>query len=211
MAGKVDRSGLDALYRVVTGAPPPVGSDASILIWPIVQRGPQCPPHEIEAALELLNIESYRCAYPRQMLAPMELVELVRSGNAIGAHGKTHTALTFASDLASELETPLIVLKEILASEPEASINALSFPHGAFTAEIAAQALRSGYEIAFATGSTLNPLRNGFLQNPILFRIDVDGTQLAVGGRLKPERIAAVFFTARHSRSASGRSRKVKA
>jgi peptidoglycan/xylan/chitin deacetylase (PgdA/CDA1 family) len=199
MAARLDASQLALLYAVVTGGPPPRDAHASTLIWTIVQRGPQCSTREIEPALASLGMNLMRDAHPRQMLAPVEVLELARSGIAIGAHGKTHTALTFASDLASELEAPRTVLNEILAREPGMMVNALSFPHGAFTPDIAARAFASGYELAFATGEALNPLSCGFLQSAVVARVNVDGTHIAAGGRLRPERLAAAFFTRRHA------------
>jgi len=89
-------------------------------------------------------VSRWRVGVPAQMLAAEQFRRLFRNGVAIAAHGKTHAAFPVARDVATELLQPRRVLSEILAAD---AICALSFPHGAYTPEIARQATREGHQL----------------------------------------------------------------
>jgi peptidoglycan/xylan/chitin deacetylase (PgdA/CDA1 family) len=167
------------------------------LVWEIVRRGPELGKAQVEAALSALKIDLHRVEHPRQMLTRSEIANLARNGISIGAHGKTHTALTFSSDITSELCSPRVVLDDILALHHQRSVDALSFPHGAYTSEIVDRALAAGYALAFTSDAELCVLRNGYLASPLIGRIEVDERRIAPTGRLRPEMLATAFFTAK--------------
>src|SRR5260370_13650114 len=141
------------------------------LIWEIVRRGPELGNAQVEAALSVLKIDLYRVEHPRQMLTRSEIRNLAANGISIGAHGKTHTALTFSSDITNELCSPRVVLEDVLAPHHQRSVDALSFPHGAYTSEIFDRSLAAVYALAFTSDAELCILRYAFLASPLVGRI----------------------------------------
>jgi peptidoglycan/xylan/chitin deacetylase (PgdA/CDA1 family) len=192
-----DLADLHALLMDGTACDP----DNPALIWELVRRGPELETAKVEAALSALNIDLNRIRHPRQMLSRSEIATLAINGIAIGAHGKTHTALPLSSDITRELYSPRAVLDEILAAHPQRSVDALSFPHGAYTSEVVDRALAAGYALAFTSDAELCVLRKGFLASPLVGRIDVDGRRIAPMGMLRPELLAIALFTAAHGRA----------
>jgi peptidoglycan/xylan/chitin deacetylase (PgdA/CDA1 family) len=199
-AGRLHQRDLASLHALLMGDTACDVEDPG-LIWEIVRRGPLFEKAQAEAALSALKIDLHRIARPRQMLTRSEIANLARNGLSIGAHGKTHTALTLSSDITAELCSPRVVLDDILASHHQHSIDALSFPHGAYTSEIVDRALAVGYALAFASDAELCVLKDGFLTSPLIGRIDVDGPRIAPTGRLRPEMLAITFFTATRGRA----------
>jgi peptidoglycan/xylan/chitin deacetylase (PgdA/CDA1 family) len=200
IAGRLRQRDLAGLYALLTGRPAQDVDDPG-LVWEIVRRGPELRKAQVEAALSALKIDLHRVAHPRQMLTRNEIADLAINGISIGAHGKTHTALTFSSDITSELCLPRVVLDDILASHHQRPVDALSFPHGAYTSEIVDRALAAGYTLAFTTDAELCILRNGFLPSPLVGRIEVNGRRIAPAGKLRPELLATAFFTAKRGRA----------
>jgi peptidoglycan/xylan/chitin deacetylase (PgdA/CDA1 family) len=196
MAGLIREQKIVCLHRLLFG-----GSTCTSeqLIWDIVRRGPDLEEAQVQAALSELKIDLRRIKHPRQMLTTGEIGNLVFEGLSIGAHGKTHTALPFASDVAAELRRPRAVLTEIVTAHGQDSVDALSFPHGAYTPEIVNQAMAAGYKLAFTSEAALCVLKNGFLVSPLVGRIDVDGRRLASNGRLRPDVLAISLFGARRA------------
>ena len=172
------------------------GPDDPNLIWNIVRRGPELDQAQVHAALSKLQIDLHRIVLQRQMLTHDEIAELAANAISIGAHGKTHTALPFASDVAAELSSPRAALADIVAAHGQHSIDALSFPHGAYTPNIVEQALAAGYTLLFTSETELSVLKNGFLSNPIIGRLDVDDRRIAPAGKFRPDILATSLFTA---------------
>lgn len=200
-AGQLSETTVDALFRLVAHHAPSARSNPAALVREIVRRGPSCDPSAVETALAdcpaLLRIRE-----PRQMLDREGLVALARRHVAIGAHGKTHTALPYyAKNLTDELEAPRTLLSELLGPRARPGIDALSFPHGAYTPEIVDQALATGYRLLFTVNEELAALEDGRVRGPVIGRINVDGKRFVAGGRLRPERLAFALFTSRRSAS----------
>jgi peptidoglycan/xylan/chitin deacetylase (PgdA/CDA1 family) len=200
LEGRLHQRDLASLYALLMGDTARDVEDPR-LVWEIVRRGPELGKAQVEAALSALNIELHRVDHPRQMLTRSEIRNLAANGISIGAHGKTHTALTFSSDITSELCSPRVVLEDVLASHHQRSVDALSFPHGAYTSEIVDRSLAAGYALAFTTDAELCDVRNGFLASPLVGRIGVNGQRIAPTGRLRPEMLAIALFTATRGRA----------
>jgi peptidoglycan/xylan/chitin deacetylase (PgdA/CDA1 family) len=204
-AGSLREADLQALYRLTTGHAVPAYTEPTALVREIVRRGPSFALTAVESVLGA-RADLHRIREPRQMLDREGIVELARHGVAIGAHGKTHTALDYAQDLADELETPRATLCSLLGPRARPGIDALSFPHGAYTPEILDRALAAGYRLFFTVKDELARLDKGRLRGSVIGRINVDGQRFAGSGQLRTERLAFTLFTQRHS--PSGRRRR---
>jgi len=124
------------------------------------------------------------------MLTHQQLLDLHRHQVAIGVHGKTHTPLVEALDLQAELTDSRQRLGEVLGVAPPV---ALSFPHGNYTPQIAAQARDSGYLLMFNSIEKLNQTGTG--AHDILCRVGASGEyHTGSRGRLLPERLAMDYF-----------------
>jgi peptidoglycan/xylan/chitin deacetylase (PgdA/CDA1 family) len=200
--GRLHPGKLACLHTILIGGRQP-GDEA--LIWDIVRRGPALDEALVEAALLALQIKLPRVKSPPQMLNRAEIVELVRCGVSIGAHGKTHAALPFCRDAASELSQPREILGDIVTPHGQCAVDAMSFPHGAYTPELVDRALGTGYSLLFTCDAELAAVSNGWLANPVLGRIDVDERRIAPSGRFRPDVLAASLFTAPHHRKHSPR------
>lgn len=200
MEGRLHQRDLVSLYALLMGDTARDVEDSG-LIWEIVRRGPELENARVEAAFSALKVDLHRVEQPRQMLTRSEIRNLTANGISIGAHGKTHTALTFSSDITSELCSPRVVLEDVVASYHQRSVDTLSFPHGAYTSEIVDRSLAAGYALAFTSDAELCVLKNGFLASPLVGRIDVNGPGIAPTGKLRPEILALAFFTARRGRA----------
>ena len=200
MEGRLHQRDLVSLYALLMGDTARDVEDLG-LIWEIVRRGPELENARVEVALSALKIDLHRVEQPRQMLTRSEIRNLTANGFSIGAHGKTHTALTFSSDITSELCSPRVVLEDVVASHHQRSVDTLSFPHGAYTSEIVDRSLAAGYALAFTSDAELCILRNGFLASPLVGRIEVNGQRIAPTGRLRPEMLAIALFTATRGRA----------
>jgi hypothetical protein len=173
-----------------------------------VRRGPGLDEAQVRAALSKLEIDLHRTRHhPRHMLTKDEIGNLVIEGLSIGAHGKTHTALPHSSNVAAELRWPRAVLTEIVAAHSQDRVDAMSFPHGAYTPEIVNEALTAGYKLLFTSQAELCVLKDGFLVSPLVGRIDVGGRRIASNGRLRPEVLATCLFGAARQPLDSHRAR----
>lgn len=203
-AGRISRQQVACLHTRLIGECPHDLEDAE-LIWDLVRRGPQLKEAQVHAALSMLGIELCRIKQPRQMLTRDEIAKLAISELSIGAHGKSHTALPFSSDIATELCRPRAILTDILTDivachgqgSVQDSVDAMSFPHGAYTSELIDQALDAGYKLVFTGDAELCGLERGLLKSPKVGRVDIDGRRLAPNGKFRPDVLAATLFTAR--------------
>jgi peptidoglycan/xylan/chitin deacetylase (PgdA/CDA1 family) len=203
-AGWVGQRELACLHKLLIGGSTCDPEDPT-LIWDIVRHEPDRDEALVQTAFSKLKIHLRRIKHPRQMLTEDEIGNLVNKGLSIGAHGKTHTALPFSSNIEAELVWPRTVLNEIVAAHGHGSIDALSFPHGAYTSEIVDQALAAGYKLVFTSDAEICALKNGFLVSPLMGRLDIDGRRIASSGGFRPELLAISLFTAarRPARTAS--------
>lgn len=128
----------------------------------------------------------------QHMVDAHDLRRLQAHGVALGLHGKTHTPMTRAPDLDSELVGARAALAAHLGADAPAG-DTLSFPHGAHDRAIAERARASGYALAFTSVPVLNPVapRPGWL----LGRTGFDTRTIAdAAGRFRPERLALYLF-----------------
>jgi len=197
-AGYLREADLQALYRLVTGHAPSAEGGSAAVVREIVRAGPSYALAAVESALGA-PIDLKRISEPRQMLNREDIIELARHGVAIGAHGKTHTALDYAQDLTDELETPRATLRALLGRSARPGMDALACPHGVYTPGIVDRALATGYRLVFTTDGGLAALVKGRLRGSVIGRINVDGQRIAGNGRLRPERLAVTLFTQRHT------------
>ena len=173
---------------------PPSSLPVSMLVWEIVKRGAQFKIDTIEPVLEAYGLSSVCKTNRRDMLTGEEVAALAANKIDIGAHGKTHVALPMAATPELELQEPKAVLQQLLWQNGEGQISALSFPHGDYTPEIAAQAFANGYKTLFELGDRLNHTVRGFLGYSIMSRINIDGTMITSNGKFLPQRLAASLF-----------------
>jgi len=202
-AGQLHKDHLKALYRLIIGHAPSAECEMASIVREIVRAGPSYALSAVEAALGV-RFDLNRVTEPPQMLNHEDIIELARDGVAIGAHGKTHTALNYVRDLAEELETPRATIRALLGSRARPGVNALAFPHGVYTPEMIHHALASGYQLVFTMDGGLATLVGGQLRGAsVLGRINVDGQHIAENGRLRPERLAVTLFMQRHTAQGS--------
>ena len=200
--GLLGREPLRAVHAIVMGPrQQPAHPDRSDddMVWDIMRFGPGCPPDSVSAISAHYEMRRSDYTGPRTMMTDAEIVELARNGIAIGAHGKTHCAMTVSDDLPTELVEPKTVLDGILAGEVSSLVKAMSFPYGAFDEVVAEEAIASGYQAAFGIGDKLNSLREGLLGETILSRINIDGDWMVRNGRLSKPRLAWMLFLSGHS------------
>lgn len=127
----------------------------------------------------------------RHMVSADEVAALERGGIAIGTHGKTHTPMPRATDLAAELGG---ARREVAVHlEGGRAPATMSFPHGRYDAAIAERAHEAGFELVFTSDPTINPIgdrpdwllgRLGFEQSGIVDR----------AGRFRPDKLALHLF-----------------
>jgi peptidoglycan/xylan/chitin deacetylase (PgdA/CDA1 family) len=203
-SGLIHQQQISDLHRLLFGEGI-CSPDCSKLMWDIVRRGPELDEVRAQATLYKLKIGLRRVKHPRQMLTREEIGKLVIEGLSIGAHGKTHTSLPLSSNVAAELHRPRVILTEVTAARSQDPIDALSFPHGSYTADIANQALAAGYKLLFTSEAELCVLRDGFLVSPLVGRIDVGGRRITSNGKFRPEVLATSLFRA--GRRPQGRRR----
>src|SRR5258708_33403993 len=113
-AGRLHQRDLACLYALLMGRTAHDVEDPR-LIWEIVRRGPELGKAQVDAALSALQIDLHRVEHPPQMLTRVEITTLAINGIPIRPPPKTHTALTFSSDITSELCSPRVVLVDIIA------------------------------------------------------------------------------------------------
>jgi peptidoglycan/xylan/chitin deacetylase (PgdA/CDA1 family) len=192
--GKITREVVAAVHRLIPIDVPRLPEDTAGMVEDIMRRGPQLRDSDVEVALPQLGTLLRRPNSRSQMLSRKQVRALSNQGIAIGAHGKTHVALRFATDLGAELQQPRQVLKELLACRPQQIFDALALPYGDGTPEIIDRAIREGYQFVFTTRPELTPLNSGFLHACEIGRINVSGPILAPDGRFRPELAALEFF-----------------
>jgi peptidoglycan/xylan/chitin deacetylase (PgdA/CDA1 family) len=194
--GDISRDELVALHRVLYGAESVPPADSGGLLKRVLHRGPRTNEKETELALSLLRKPLDRNGSPAQMLSGVQVRNLLTHGVAIGAHGKTHSALTDVTDLDPELVEPRRILARVLDFQSEQAIRTLAFPYGAYDPRVVEAATRTGYEIFFTTHPAITPLSKGRLTTPLLGRINVHAPTIAAAGHLDIVELGYLFFRA---------------
>lgn len=126
----------------------------------------------------------------RQMVLPDELQTVDASVLAIGGHGHTHSPLTLSTDPVTELQASQAVLESL-----DQRVRSMSFPHGAWTADLLAQARSTGFEWVFTSEPVLPDASRWPEPLPPLGRIHVpENAWTCKNGRIAPERLATFLF-----------------
>lgn len=131
---------------------------------------------------------------PPAMLDTEQLLHLVRSGHVIGGHGMTHQPLTKVADLETEMRMAQSSLTQLLHTP---SIESMSLPHGASSAEVLQECRDAGYRYLFNSQSHLNSLPdNASPENDIgaIGRIHVSEREISRNGRIEPALLAIWLF-----------------
>ncbi len=133
----------------------------------------------------------------RYMVTSDQLRNLAGHFVAIGAHGKTHTPMTRASDLDAELTGARTLIAERLGA-PRQVPTTLSFPHGAHDDAVVARAHGAGYQLLFTSVPELPSARGS---GPgVLGRVGfTDETITDARGRFAPELLALHLFRKPHA------------
>jgi peptidoglycan/xylan/chitin deacetylase (PgdA/CDA1 family) len=132
----------------------------------------------------------------RHMVDVADLAALRAGGVELGLHGKSHVPMTCADNLDAELGGARAAMASMLAA-PEGldspACATMSFPHGAFDADIAARAREAGYALLFTSVPVLNPVgdRPAWLLGRTGYETD---TIADARGRFRPERLAWYLF-----------------
>jgi len=197
-----DKEVADVYWALHPDAPadrlPPIAE----MVRDIIRRGAELGESEGRVQLARLREPPSPEDGPAKMLTADQLRRLVENGVAIGAHGKTHTAMSLASDVTRELRAPREVLARALGAEPDRAIRTLSFPHGDFTPEIVEQAKEEGYTLVFTSEEHLTPLPDGRVSAPRIGRVNISGVYLAPPEGVRDEVLALRLFRAPHAASA---------
>lgn len=126
----------------------------------------------------------------RQMATLSELKAIDKGRMAIGGHGHTHSPLTLSPKPEAELLTSQRMLDEL-----GQGVRSMSFPHGAWSSEVAEAARKSGFDWVFTSDAVLvdtsrwpNPL-------PALGRIHVpENAWTCRAGQIDFARLATFLF-----------------
>jgi hypothetical protein len=132
----------------------------------------------------------------RHMVDVADLAALRAGGVELGLHGKSHVPMICAENLDAELGGARAAMAAMLRA-PEGldspACATMSFPHGAFDADIAAQAREAGYALLFTSVPVLNPV--GDRPSWLLGRTGYETDTIAdASGRFRPELLAWYLF-----------------
>lgn len=101
-------------------------------------------------------VDANRQALRPIMMSENDLRSAAEHGMAVGGHGASHTPLTKADDLTSELARCRCDLRQATGKSP----TALSFPHGDYSPDVVRAALKAGFTLLFSSDPCLNPTSN---------------------------------------------------
>jgi peptidoglycan/xylan/chitin deacetylase (PgdA/CDA1 family) len=195
-AGRLDGARAAALWRATGGDPAATPSfghrDDLEPLRAVITRLEQLAPAARDALLaELAPVLDDGIRY---MVTGDQLRNLAGHFVAIGAHGKTHTPLTRAPDLAAELSGARTALAAVVGTPP----STLSCPHGAHDARVTAAAHQAGYELVFTSVPELPPATG--TGPAVLGRVGFTGDTITDRhGRFAPERLALHLFRKPHA------------
>lgn len=140
------------------GDGPPTAHEDMARLRQLVARLERLEPSRRQAVLDCLGpaLDDGQ----RHMVDADDVARLERGGVAIGLHGRSHVPLTHAADLDAELGGARRALVDAVG--PTTTVEpAMSFPHGAFDAAVAAAVSDAGFELAFTSVPVLNDTRRG--------------------------------------------------
>lgn len=148
------------------------------------------PAHERETWIEQHALDATPRVKRRQMVSMAELRSLQGVALAVGGHGHTHSPLTLAIDPGVELQASRRLLDRL-----GQAILSMSFPHGAWSEALVAEAQEAGFEWIFTSETTLRdvscrpepPRRIGRIHVP-------EDTWTCRNGRIDPARLATFLF-----------------
>jgi peptidoglycan/xylan/chitin deacetylase (PgdA/CDA1 family) len=193
VTGAVAPEDLAAVYRTLNPGAPPTTADAREMASEVVTRWAGLEEGEADSLLALLREPIVRLDEPHQMVTAEQLHHLHANGVAIGAHGRSHVALTATPDLESELREPRRTLAKALGLPSENEVDALAFPFGEHSPELVDRALDAGYRLTFTMGQALQPAPGGRLSSRLVRRVNLDAATFAPGGHFRPELAALIL------------------
>jgi peptidoglycan/xylan/chitin deacetylase (PgdA/CDA1 family) len=134
----------------------------------------------------------------RQMLSSAELAQLEPAGLEFAGHGHTHAPLTLAADPAAELQASFR-----LVQQHHAGAAAMSFPHGAWSPALVAQARQAGFELIFNSEPTLaRRVRSSGAMAMPLGRIHLPESEWTCrNGVIDPPKLASFLFGRAHAKT----------
>ena len=171
------------------GLAPPTPFDS----WRAVRAALQSMPADRRSQWMLEHDETLDDGQ-RHMVDLADLAKLQDGRVALGLHGKSHVPMREASDPNAELAGARQAFDDALtgAGRPAPSAT-MSFPHGSYNADIAEQARKAGYQLAFTSVPGLNAIdpspswllaRTGFETATVTDR----------RGRFRPDLLALYLF-----------------
>ncbi|MBS0390158.1 MAG: polysaccharide deacetylase family protein [Proteobacteria bacterium] len=126
----------------------------------------------------------------RQMVTLTELKALEGGLLAIGGHGHTHSPLTLSPNPEAELQTSQRMLGAL-----NQAVRSMSFPHGAWTNELAEAARKNGFDWIFTSDAVLTDLSHWPNPLPALGRIHLpENAWTCSAGHIDPARLATFLF-----------------
>ncbi len=126
------------------------------------------------------------------MLDTRQLAQLVASSHTIGGHGMTHQPLTKVADLNKELKAAQETISAYLNKR---SVDAMSFPHGAYSGTVVAQCRSAGFQYLFSSSAHLNNVTAKLDVNNPVGRIHISERAILNGvGRFQPAQLATWLF-----------------
>lgn len=155
----------------------------------IISQLAKCDRTTLDSVLDELT-EPY--TLPAAMVNTSALLVLRNSSQRIGSHGFTHQPLTEIDDVESELSASKKALSEHLEGD---EVDALSFPHGAYSAKILKLCETSGYDYIFTSESKLNHIKSRAHGKFPIGRIHISQRQLEdFNGTFQPALLATWLF-----------------
>lgn len=155
----------------------------------IIQQLGRSDKFVIESVLDTLNLADNS---PPAMLNAETLNRLAVSSHVIGGHGMTHQPLTKISNLEKELKNAQTTLSSYLNG---CAIEAMSFPHGAYSNNIVAASRSTGYRYLFSSDACLNSVEISSDKSGPLGRIHISERAITDHkGRFQPAMLATSLF-----------------
>lgn len=144
------------------------------------------PAQSRRQVLAALERPGHECPH---MMTAEQLVNLARSGVAIGGHGSAHLPLTLLPNAQDDLRCSRDWLSGELGAD---AALAMSFPHGRWNSEVAQMARSEGFELLFTSDAVLNACGGGWLDSDLIGRIPLATHDIAdLSGHLAESRLAA--------------------
>ncbi|MFZ6645819.1 polysaccharide deacetylase family protein [Undibacterium sp. TJN25] len=157
----------------------------------VIRQLGNCDHSRLNAIAQSLQLES---DLPPSMLTTEQLKNLTVARHSVGSHGMSHQPLTTVKNPQQEVSEAKEILTEQLGSN--ASVNTMSFPHGAYNKDVANICWASGYEYLFSSDSLLNRMQNSNKKNRIWGRIHISERAITdMRGNFHPSMLATWLFS----------------